>query len=95
MDPLAIIISSAGALLLLFISGGIGLLIRNSQRQGDKIDGVATALASISATLSAVVTRVDALDRWKDAVQQRENDDLRAENAALKEDRGRRAGDNA
>lgn len=93
MEPLAIIIAAAGALLLLFMSVGIGALLRNSQRQGDKLGDVATSLASISATLAGVVLRVDALDRWKDSVQERENADLRAEVADLKQARGRRAGD--
>lgn len=87
-------------LLLLLISLGIGGLWRNASRQSDKIDMLTekvseqnTTLATIATTLASVVVRVDALDRWKDMMQQRENDSLRAEVEELKAGRGRRGGD--
>ena len=87
-------------LLLLLISLGIGGLWRNASRQSDKIDMLTekvseqnTTLATIATTLASVVVRVDALDRWKDMMQQRENDSLRAEVEDLKAGRGRRGGD--
>ena len=87
-------------LLLLLISIGMGAMLRNSYKQSEKIDRVNdklaeqnTTLATIATTLASVVVRVDALDRWKDMMQQRENDSLRAEVEELKAGRGRRVGD--
>lgn len=90
MEPfLLAALSFLGALSL----AGIGHLVRSNSRQSEKLEAVATTLAAISATLSQVVLRVDALDRWKDAMQQRETDELRAENAELRQNHGRRSSD--
>lgn len=71
----AMLASSLGALIVI----AIGLLLRNSYRTADKLDEIRTSvadskatLAAISSTLSGVVLRVDALDRWKDDEQKRQ-----------------------
>lgn len=72
---------------------GIGHLIRANAETRKEMKEIAVTLASIRAALSQVVLRVDALDRWKDAMQQRETDELRAENAELRQNHGRRSSD--
>ena len=90
MEPFLLgTLSFLGALSL----AGIGHLVRSTTKQSEKLGDVANDLTAIRATLDQVVRRVDALDRWKDAVQARETDDLRAENAELRQSSGRRVGD--
>lgn len=87
-------------LLLLLISIGIGVQLRNDGKRAEKIDKLTenlakqnTTLATIATTLASVVSRVDSLTAWKDLMQQRDNDELRAEVEELKANRGRRSGD--
>lgn len=51
---------------------GIGLLLRTSYRTADTLGEIRSSMATITATLSGVVLRVDALDRWKDQEQARQ-----------------------
>lgn len=51
---------------------GIGLLLRTSYRTADTLAEIRSSMATITATLSGVALRVDALDRWKDQEQARQ-----------------------
>lgn len=82
-------------LLLLCISAGIGVLIRQASRQSEKTEEVKDSLAEqrvtlsrVESTVSATVSRVDDLHRWRSQVQEREAADLRQTIAELRRERG-------
>jgi hypothetical protein len=81
-------------LLLLLISAGIGLQLRQGTKQSEKTDQVKDSLADqgrtlarVDATLGSTVTRVDELHRWKSDFQERENAELRRRVEQLKRER--------
>lgn len=75
-------------LLLLCISAGIGVLIRQASRQSEKTEEVRVTLSRVDATVSSTVSRVDDLYRWRSQVQEREAADLRQTIAELRRERG-------
>ncbi|HEX6025716.1 MAG TPA: hypothetical protein VFZ00_27235 [Solirubrobacter sp.] len=74
-------------LLLLCISAGIGVLIRQASRQSEKTEEVRVTLSRVEATVTSTVSRVDDLHRWRSQVQEREAADLRQTIAELRRER--------
>ena len=75
MDPIAILLSAAGALLLLFMSVGIGLLLRQGERQSTKTDEVKGAIASLQVSSGVTETRLNNIESRVDDLHKRRNDE--------------------
>lgn len=82
-------------LLLLCISAGIGVLIRQASRQSEKTEQVkdslaqqSTTLARVEVTVTSTVQRVDDLHRWKNELQERESRELRRTIESMRRERG-------
>jgi hypothetical protein len=75
-------------LLLLCISAGIGVLIRQSTKQSEKLSEQSTTLARVEVTVTSTVARVDDLHRWKNQLQEREAQELRRTIESMRRERG-------
>ena len=75
-------------LLLLCISAGIGVLIRQASRQSEKTEEVRVTLSRVEATVTSTVSRVDDLHRWRSQMQEREAADLRRTIESMRRERG-------
>lgn len=82
-------------LLLLLISVGIGVVIKQNAKQSsdtadvkEAVNGVKVEQATLNATVNTVVKRVDDLHSWKNTMQERESAELRRTILEMRRERG-------
>ena len=75
MDPIGILLSAAGALLLLFMSVGIGLLLRQGERQATKTDEVKGAISALQVSSGVTETRLTTIESRVDDLHKRRNEE--------------------